>query len=79
MKRNLWFVLIGIVLILGVAFYLSYGMAWSTTGFILIWIVTIIVMHLIITPLVVTIVRSRDRQKAAQEDERSHEENETMK
>ncbi|MFD1124695.1 hypothetical protein ACFQ22_04865 [Lentilactobacillus raoultii] len=68
MKKNIGLTLLLIVFILTAAFYLTRGTAWISFKFIAIWVGAFVVMHLVITPLVVSIVRSRDQKKAALEE-----------
>ncbi|GAF35312.1 hypothetical protein [Lentilactobacillus farraginis] len=67
MKKKVGLILLLIILILTGAFYLTRQMAWNSIRFIIIWIGAIVVMHLVITPLVISIVRARDQRKAALE------------
>ncbi|KRK58350.1 hypothetical protein FD42_GL001682 [Lentilactobacillus hilgardii DSM 20176 = ATCC 8290] len=43
-------------------------MTWSSLEFVMIWVGAIIAMHVVITPLVISIVRARDQRKAAEEE-----------
>lgn len=61
-KRTI-FTGIVIVLILSIAFYISQQVDHSMLLFVGIWIVAIILIRILLTPLVVMIVRSRDAKK----------------
>ncbi|KRK69015.1 hypothetical protein FC79_GL002140 [Lentilactobacillus buchneri DSM 20057] len=52
---------------LAVAFFITKFWHLSVLSFALIWLIAIIVIRLILTPLVVMIVRQRDERKAQRE------------
>ena len=79
MKKRIGLILLLMIFILTATFYLTRGMAWISFKFIVIWIGAIIVMHLVITPLVVSIVRARDQKKAALEEAAKKQVNRTSK
>ncbi|WP_054654299.1 hypothetical protein [Lentilactobacillus kisonensis] len=56
---------IAILVILSLAFYASQQINNSTLLFIGIWVIAIILIRLLLTPLVVWIVRARDAKKRA--------------
>lgn len=68
MKKSISIILVFIVLIIAGAFYLTRSMTWSSLEFVMIWVGAIIAMHVVITPLVISIVRARDQRKAAEEE-----------
>ncbi|EHO45890.1 hypothetical protein [Lentilactobacillus kisonensis] len=57
---------IAILVILSLAFYASQQINNSTLLFIGIWVIAIILIRLLLTPLVVWIVRARDAKKEQQ-------------
>lgn len=68
MKKSKLFLIVGaVVLVLAVAFFITKSWHLSVLSFALIWLIAIIVIRLILTPLVVMIVRQRDERKAQRE------------
>ncbi|AEB73510.1 hypothetical protein [Lentilactobacillus buchneri] len=68
MKKSKLFLIVGaVVLVLAVAFFITKFWHLSVLSFALIWLIAIIVIRLILTPLVVMIVRQRDERKAQRE------------
>lgn len=72
MKKNRLFLIIAaVIIVLAVAFYITKSWRMSVLSFALIWLIAIIIIRLILTPLVVMIVRARDEKKARREQEES--------
>lgn len=70
MKKNRLFLIIAtVILVLAAAFYITKSWHMSVLSFALIWLIAIILIRLILTPLVVVIVRARDEKKQRQEQE----------
>ncbi|MDS1015434.1 hypothetical protein [Lentilactobacillus buchneri] len=68
MKKSKLFLIVGaVVLVLAVAFFITKFWHLSVLSFALIWLIAIIVIRLILTPLVVMIVRQRGERKAQRE------------
>ncbi|AFS00415.1 hypothetical protein [Lentilactobacillus buchneri] len=68
MKKSKLFLIVGaVVLVLAVAFFITKSWHLSVLSFALIWLIAIIAIRLILTPLVVMIVRQRDERKAQRE------------
>lgn len=68
MKKSKLFLIVGtVVLVLAVAFFITKSWHLSVLSFALIWLIAIIAIRLILTPLVVIIVRQRDERKAQRE------------
>lgn len=68
MKKSELFLIVGaVVLVLAVAFFITKSWHLSVLSFALIWLIAIIAIRLILTPLVVMIVRQRDERKAQRE------------
>ncbi|WCJ51911.1 hypothetical protein OKF32_00485 [Lentilactobacillus buchneri] len=68
MKKSKLFLIVGaVVLVLAVAFFITKFWHLSVLSFALIWLIAIIVIRLILTPLVVMIVHQRDERKAQRE------------
>lgn len=70
MKKSKLFLIIGaVILVWGVAFFVTKSWHMSVLSFALIWLIAIILIRLILTPLVVMIVRQRDQKKELRERE----------
>jgi len=68
LKKSKLFLIVGaVVLVLAVAFFITKSWHLSVLSFALIWLIAIIAIRLILTPLVVMIVRQRDERKAQRE------------
>ncbi|EHL99061.1 hypothetical protein HMPREF9103_01189 [Lentilactobacillus parafarraginis F0439] len=75
MKIKMGLIMILMVAILAGGFYLTQDETRSSLTFIGTWIGVIIAMHIVITPIVISIVRARDRKRAeleAQQNQRQH-------
>jgi Na+/melibiose symporter-like transporter len=70
-KNRLFLIIAAVIIVLAVAFYITKSWHMSVLSFALIWLIAIILIRLILTPLVVMIVRARDEKKARREQEES--------
>lgn len=66
-KSRLFLIVGGVLLVLALAFYITKSWQMSVLPFALIWLIAIILIRLILTPLVVMIVRSHDQKKELRE------------
>ena len=74
MKKSKLFLIVGaVIFVLAVAFFITKSWHLSVLSFALVWLIAIIVIRVILTPLVVVLVRQRDDRKAQREaDENRH-------
>ncbi|GAA2972090.1 hypothetical protein [Lentilactobacillus parakefiri] len=61
MKKSKLFLIVGaVIFVLAVAFFITKSWHLSVLSFALVWLIAIIVIRVILTPLVVVLVRQRE-------------------
>jgi uncharacterized protein (DUF983 family) len=68
-KNKLFLILAAVLFVLIAAFYITKTLSLSVWSFAIIWLIAIILIRLILTPLVVVLVRQHDAKIQAKRDQ----------